>query len=213
MKKRIVCYGDSNTWGYHPKGIGRMPEDVRWTGVMAALLGSGYTVIEEGLNGRTTVWDDPIEGFKNGRDYIIPCVNSHSPFDLIIIMLGTNDLKCRFSLSPRDIAQGASVLVRDVLTNDYFDGIKPPKVLLVSPVLIGENIENAFFGSMFGNTACARSKEFAKYFKEFADMLGVDFIDAGEHAFPSKYDELHIDEEGHASLGKAMAKKVKEIII
>ena len=116
MKKRIVCFGDSNTWGYDPNGFppngqGRFPEDVRWTSVMSSLLGENYTVIEEGQNGRTTVWNDPIENIPSGRQYLAPCISSHNPFHLIIIMLGSNDLKRRFSVSSRDIAQSASALL------------------------------------------------------------------------------------------------------
>ena len=109
--KTVMCYGDSNTWGYNPATQQRYPRDERWTGVLQELLGADYRVIEEGLNGRTTVWDDPIEGYKNGREYLIPCLESQKPLDLVIIMLGTNDLKLRFSLPAYDIAEGAGVLV------------------------------------------------------------------------------------------------------
>jgi lysophospholipase L1-like esterase len=91
--KAILCYGDSNTWGYDPVTKGRFPRDMRWTGVLRQSLGDDYLVIEEGLNGRTTVWDDPIEGYKNGAAYLVPCLTTHRPLDLVIIMLGTNDLK------------------------------------------------------------------------------------------------------------------------
>ena len=97
---RILCYGDSNTWGYDPASGERFAADIRWTGVLRKVLASDrFEVIEEGLNGRTTVWDDPIEGQKNGRQYLIPCLESHRPLDLVVILLGTNDLKKRFSLS------------------------------------------------------------------------------------------------------------------
>ncbi|MCW5845462.1 MAG: hypothetical protein KIT77_29690, partial [Caldilinea sp.] len=104
--KRILCFGDSNTWGYDPVSQDRYARNARWPGVLRQQIGAGYEVIEEGLNGRTTVWNDPIEGYKNGRDYLIPCLETHRPLDLVIILLGTNDLKKRFSLSAYDIAQG-----------------------------------------------------------------------------------------------------------
>src|SRR5215510_7647193 len=91
--KRILCYGDSNTWGYNPVTQDRFDTHERWTGSLQQALGSNCVVIEEGLNGRTTVWDDPIEGYKNGAAYLIPCLTTHRPLDLVIIMLGTNDLK------------------------------------------------------------------------------------------------------------------------
>ena len=109
--KTVLCFGDSNTWGYDPATKNRFPRDVRWAGILAGLLSPDYQVIEEGLNGRTTVWNDPIEGYKNGRDYLIPCLETHRPIDLVILMLGTNDLKMRFSVSAFDIANSAGVLV------------------------------------------------------------------------------------------------------
>jgi lysophospholipase L1-like esterase len=96
----IVAYGDSNTWGYDPATGTRIPPGLRWTGVMQSELGSSFKVIEEGLNGRTTVIDDPIEPYRSGIAYLPPCLLSHAPLDLIIISLGCNDLKHRFSLSP-----------------------------------------------------------------------------------------------------------------
>ena len=107
--KTILCFGDSNTWGYNPENRQRFGPEERWTGILRNSLGEDYRVIEEGLNGRTTLWDDPIEGFKNGLDYLMPCLESHRPFDLITIMLGTNDLKCRFSVSAFDIAESVGV--------------------------------------------------------------------------------------------------------
>ena len=106
--KSILCYGDSNTWGYDPQTRSRFPHDVRWTGVLASSLGTGYRVVEEGLNGRTTRWDDPIEAGRNGLTFLQPCLESHLPLDLVIVMLGTNDLKQRFGLSASDIAQSAA---------------------------------------------------------------------------------------------------------
>ena len=108
--KTIVCFGDSNTWGFNPATKDRLDRDSRWTGVLRNTLGAEYIVVEEGLNGRTTVWDDPIEGYKNGKTYLIPCLETNHPFDLITIMLGMNDLKKRFSLSAFDVANGAGVL-------------------------------------------------------------------------------------------------------
>ena len=116
--KNILCYGDSNTWGCPPledwpiTTITRFGPDVRWGSVMRSILGEGYWAVEEGLNGRTTVWDDPVEGeHRNGKPYLLPCLLSHAPLDLVILMLGTNDLKSRYSLSAWDIASGVATLI------------------------------------------------------------------------------------------------------
>ena len=104
--RRILCYGDSNTWGYDAAADDRFPEEVRWTGVLQQLLGEGFRVIEEGQPGRTTVWDDPIEEHRNGKTALYSVLESQSPVDLVVLMLGTNDLKPRFSLNAFDIAAG-----------------------------------------------------------------------------------------------------------
>lgn len=105
--KTVLCYGDSNTYGYDPSDGFRYPESVRWTCRLQKLLGDDYRIIEEGCNGRTTVFDDPIESWKNGRDYLKPCLNSHKPIDIVILMLGSNDLKETFHASAKQIAAGA----------------------------------------------------------------------------------------------------------
>jgi lysophospholipase L1-like esterase len=78
MTKRVLCYGDSNTWGFDPVSKKRIDYQERWTGLLQNELGEAYQVLEEGLNGRTTVWNDPIEGYKNGLEYLVPCIESHS---------------------------------------------------------------------------------------------------------------------------------------
>ena len=103
----IVCYGDSNTHGFDAATMGRFPRDVRWPGVLAAELGGIAEVIEEGLNGRTTIWDDPYLDGRNGRTYLLPCLRSHAPVDVLVLMLGTNDLKSIFGRSAAEIAAGA----------------------------------------------------------------------------------------------------------
>ena len=95
----VLCYGDSNTYGYIPETGMRYPRDIRYPGRLQLLLGEDYAVIEEGCNGRTTIHDDPIDGWKNGLDYLKPCLNSHKPVDIVILMLGSNDLKETFHLT------------------------------------------------------------------------------------------------------------------
>ena len=134
----IVAFGDSNTWGFDPAGGGRMAPDVRWTGVMRAMLGVEFTVIEEGLNGRTTVFDDPIEPNRRGLDYLPPCLRSHAPLDLLIIGLGCNDMKARFNASPSMIAAGVERLVMTARAEPVGPGGQPPKILIVAPPPLAE---------------------------------------------------------------------------
>lgn len=212
--KTIVCYGDSNTWGYDPATQKRLPLDQRWTGLMRQQLGDGYWVIEEGLNGRTTVWDDPVEGhidgWKNGMTTLLPIVYSHHPFDLIIIKLGTNDLKLRYSVSAFDIAWSAGALVKAVLNSTAgLDG-QPPKVLLVSPPPVAP-LAGTPFADLFEG-AEAKSQRLAEEYAKVAEQYGVPFFDAGKVVTSSPIDAIHYEPDEHRKLAEAMTARVKEIL-
>lgn len=209
MTKVVVCFGDSNTWGANPDGTGRFAPDVRWTGVLQSELGPGYKVIEEGLNGRTTNIEDTIEEDRNGRTHLPALLESHRPFDLIVIMLGTNDLKSRNNRSAADIAQSASKLA-DIARKSMCgpDG-QNPKVLLMAPpatVEVGHGLDMLFTGAL------EKSRHFPEQYAFYAGAVGVDFLDAGSVIVSSPIDGIHFDPEEHAKLGTAVAAKVKSII-
>ena len=211
MKKRIMCFGDSNTWGAIPGEAARYADDVRWTGVLQQELGSDYTVIEEGYNGRVSVFDDLVEGRLGGIKYFGPCCDTQSPLDVIIIMLGTNDLKVRFGLTPGTIAFGF---------NRYADALKitpmagnPPKVLLTSPILVDPSYKDDYqFHDMLGEDAVERSMQLADAYKLVANANGWDFLNAAEFGKASSRDGVHMDAESHTRLGKAFAAKIKEML-
>ena len=209
MKKRILCFGDSNTWGYRGEDSERYSEDIRWTGRLQKMLGDEYTVIEEGHNGRTTVWTDPIENRMAGLDYLWPCMESQSPFDLIIIMLGTNDTKEYFPLDAQNIADGAGRLVGIALQSPFGPDHRPPKVLLTAPIRVVNRGEDA---SVFGPRSEAVSLGFPQAFLNVAQQMGCEYLNAGEFAMPCETDGVHLDETGHEKLAKAMYRKIKEIL-
>lgn len=206
--KRILCYGDSNTWGYNPVTLDRFDQNTRWTRVLGKTLGNDYEIIEEGLNGRTTVWEDPIEGYKNGQTYLIPCLETHRPLDLVILMLGTNDLKKRFGLSAFDIAEGVRVLV--IIIQRSNSGLKghAPQLLLMSPpptaALTG-------YAEMFEG-AGEKSEKFSQYYGRVAQEVGCAFLDTSKIVVSSPLDGIHFEGGEHQKLGQAAAVKVKEII-
>jgi lysophospholipase L1-like esterase len=204
----VLCYGDSNTWGYAPATGTRYPRDVRWPGVLAAELGESYEVIPEGLNGRTTVWDDPIEEYKNGSRQLIPCIKSHKPLDLVVIMLGTNDLKQRFSLLAEDVARGAALLASKVMASDTGRDGRAPQVLLVAPPPI---VDSDVFSAIFVG-AVEKSKHLGAAFAAQAEELGCAFLDAGSVATSSLVDGIHLEPESHAALGRAVAARVREML-
>ena len=209
MKKRIVCFGDSNTWGYNAAGGTRFDDDIRWTGRLQALLGPDYTVIEEGQNGRTTVMDDRYENRLAGLTYLWPCMESHYPFDLLVIMLGTNDTKNYFGASAKSIAAGAGRLVNLAKNSPFGRDNNPPKVLLVSPIKIEQR---ECFDYILGKQAEEKSKFFSQEFKAVAEQMGCYFLDAAEVASPCDEDGVHLDAEGHSRLAAAIAEMVREIV-
>jgi len=213
--KNIMIFGDSNTWGWDPSNdlvaaIKRWPDDVRWAGVLQAQLGKDYIVIQEGLNGRTTVWDDPIEEYRCGKQHIIPLLDTHAPLDLVIIMIGTNDLKDRYTVTAQDIANGAGLILDKTLAQAGAFGPNGPKVLFIAPPPLGP-IENGVFKFMFeGNRE--KSKQMPEFYKAVAESRGVAYFDAGTVAKASSVDGLHMEAESHAALGKALAIEVKKIL-
>ena len=209
MKKRVLCFGDSNTWGFNGEDGSRFEEDVRWTGILQRLLGAEYTVIEEGHNGRTTVWDDPIENRLAGLTYLWPCMESQSPFDLIIIMLGTNDTKTYFSQTAQNIADAAARLVRTAQASPFGRDQKSPQVLLAAPPLIDPHEALAH---LFGRQAADKSRGFAAAFRKTADETGCHYLDAALYAKPGSADGLHLSRESHAALAQAMYEKVLSIL-
>lgn len=206
--KTVLCYGDSNTWGYRADNAERFSKDARWTGVLSALLGDGFAVIEEGLNGRTTVFDDPIEGHKNGETYLTPCLHSHAPIDLVIIMLGTNDLKLRFSVCAYDIAGGMEKLIRIIKSSESGAHHAAPKILLMSPAPVGKLTD---FADMLEGAA-AKSQGLSRYYKDIASRYDISFFDVGLVAKSSDVDGIHYDEAAHKAIGENVAKIAREIL-
>jgi len=207
--KRILCYGDSNTWGSNPLNGGRLDDQTRWTRILAHTLGSDYEVIEEGLGGRTTVWEDPLEGNnRNGLIYLVPCLESQRPLDLVLIMLGTNDLKKRFSLSAYDIAQGAGVLVTAVQKSMAGQDGNAPPVLLMAPPPVGRLTD---YAEMFEG-ALEKSKKLGDRYRQVSQQLGCAFLDTATVIASSQVDGIHFDPGEHAKLGHTVAEIVKELL-
>ena len=204
--RTVLCYGDSNTWGYEPATGERFPEDVRWPGVLARELGNGFRVIEEALNGRTTVREDPVEEYKNGKDYLRPCLESHAPLDVVILALGVNDLKARFFASASDVADGAGVLVSIVQRSGAAPNGGSPTVLLVAPPPVGVLTELAL---MFAG-AEEKSRGFSRQYRRVAEKYGCRLLNAGDVVQASDRDGIHLEADEHRKVGEAVAASVKE---
>ena len=208
MKKRILCFGDSLTWGFSPALDGRL--EIRWPMVLQACLGPDYTILEEGQCGRNIATDDPAEGEKNGYRYILPCLESHAPLDMVIIMLGTNDCKHKYGYCPMDIAGEMQRFLQKVLAHRHFRDADRYKVLLIAPPPITEAIQTSWLGDVFGyDEGRLKSQQLAKAYRELAQRFDCLFLDAGEVAAASPLDGIHLDAENQQSLGEAVARIVK----
>ena len=218
MKKHIVCLGDSNTHGYCADpadcadgGI-RFNESERWTRLLQEKLGEEYLVIEEGLSGRTTCFDDPIHEGLNALDYIYPCLKSHESVDLLIIMLGTNDTKDRFYASAACIAIGMARLVKKAMATECWGG-KSPNILVIAPPPIGEGMLRSEVAATMGTGCVEKSRELARYYEEQCGLIGCHFLDAGKLGCEfNQIEYMHLTRKGHAALASALAGLVPQLV-
>lgn len=213
MKRRIVCFGDSNTWGYNAKTMERFPEGVRWTSLLAEMLGDEFQVIEEGLSGRTSVIDDPLFEGLNAYRYIHPCLMSHAPLELVIIMLGTNDTKERFNLTSYNIAQAIERLSLKAKNTPAAVKGGFPKVLVIAPPPIEKEYYNTEVGKSMGRECDQKSSEMPQHLKGLLDIQGTELLDTKGHVQMNNIDFMHLDEEGHQLLSQLVFHKIKSMLL
>jgi lysophospholipase L1-like esterase len=219
--KNILCYGDSNTWGYvagkfdlKTMYMERYPRNIRWTGRLQKLLGDSFYVIEEGLNGRTTNLEGIDPPDRNGRTYLLPCLYTHSPIDLVVLMLGCNDLKNVYARSAEDIANGAAELIKMIQSTKYGrDMQSPPKILLVGyPAIVHDNAGVNYGDKDLFKDAVIRSKQFNRYFSKVAEKYGCHYFDMAPQITMSEVDGIHLDEKGHSLFADLISVEVKKIL-
>lgn len=206
--RTLLCFGDSNTHGANARSPERFARDVRWPGVLQRQLGPAWYVVEEGLGGRTTIFDEPFKEGRNGRPYLAACLESHQPVDLLAIMLGTNDLKAIYGNTPQTIAQGMSTLVRLARRSETGHGGRAPALLVVAPAPLGPITASS---ELWGfSEAIEASRELARLYQLIAEQEGAQFLDAGAVAEVDPADGVHLTAESHWALGSAVAARVAE---
>ena len=207
--KVVLCYGDSNTWGQNDDKnyAGRHVSNVRWTGKLQELLGDSYYVIEEGLGGRTTDLEhyDPAKQSRNGLTYFKPSISSHSPLDVVVIMLGTNDLKLQYQRTASEIANTLKLFVDEARYSN-----PKAKVLLVSPIFVDDTAPKfvEYYDGTYDKVSADKSRQLGNEIKRVADETGSFFLDASKVAKAGQ-DGIHFDEQSHLALAQVLVELLK----
>lgn len=209
MSKRILCYGDSNTWGYVPRtddAEERFPSNVRWTGVLQKKGGGAFTIFEEGLNGRTTGVDDPLNEGKNGLTALKPTLQKYLPLDLVILMLGTNDLKLRFHSDPLAIAARMRTLIHQTREVTRTKNGATPEILLVSAVVPDPEYS---YDDFRYEEIVAIGNQLNLHYEKMAKLENVGFLNIGEQIQVSPTDGVHLDAGAHRKLADVIFQNIQ----
>lgn len=206
--KQILCFGDSNTYGLIPRKGGRYEWKVRWTGILNEKLGvDNYHVIEEGLCGRTTIFDDPLRDYRNGFKLLPAVLETNENPDVIVLMLGTNDCKTVYGATSEVIGLGIERLIR--LIKLYSSR---SKILLISPIHFGDKVWQREYDPEFSKNSIEVNEGLAVVYRGIADKENIYYLDASSVASPSDEDQEHMNEESHAALAEAVYEKIKEFV-
>lgn len=198
--KQLLCFGDSNTWGLIPKTNERYSWGERWTGILQEkLYDKDVRVLEEGLCGRTTVFDDAYRKNRNGLKSLPEILETSYPIDAAVIMLGTNDCKAYYKSNSYNIAKGLGLCIDELLKY-----ISPEKVLIVSPIFLGDTVWKEEFDPEFDSHSVDIAKGLFHEYKKVAQTKGTNIISASDFAKPSDVDQEHLTKEGHQLLAHAI---------
>lgn len=208
--KTVLCYGDSLTWGYEAVSGGRHAPGDRWPISLQTALGNSFEVITEGLNGRTTAYDDHLADCDRNGARVLPTVlHSHAPVDLVILMLGSNDMKPFIAGSAIAAVQGMRRLVDLVQSHTWPFEMADPQILIIAPPPLCETQDQSFAASFAGGVT--QSSMLAPLYEELADETGCGFFDAGSVVKATPVDGIHLDAENTKQLGIALAPTVRQI--
>lgn len=204
--KEILCFGDSNTYGLVPGEARRFSYEERWTGILAEKLGKGFHITEEGLCGRTTVFEDAFREGRRGSRSLPVILESHSDTEFVVLMLGTNDLKTCFKTNEKIIALGVEQLVEQIKS------FNPKiKILIVSPIHLGEKVWQEGYDTEFDIESVETSKKLKDEYKKISRKHKTEFLSASDFAKPSITDQEHLDKKNHLLLAEALYKKIEKI--
>ena len=209
-KKHILCFGDSNTWGYCAQTNGRYADNERWTQVLQKLLGSDWILIEEGLCGRTTVFEDPLNEGLSGLAQLQPVLYSHAPLDILMIMLGTNDCKERFSATPKNISDGMDRLIKKAKTLSVWR--TKPNILISAPIIIDECCYTSSVAGEMGARCVEKSKELPSLLQQCASDNRCAYFDCNPYVKANTIDGMHFDFPSNKSFAHALYPVVTKLL-
>ena len=206
--KKILCYGDSNTFGYNPETGGRYDKNTRWSGILSYLLKENYQIIEEGMNNRTAFFKNP-EGLKqSGSEYLSIYLQDHKNIDICILNLGTNDAQIFYPLDKVVVEKGLQNLV-NVIKN-----INPKtKIIIVPPVKITQDLFNSGFAAMFDKNSIEKIQNVMPVFEQFARDKNYYYFDFDSLTSPSKFDGIHYTKESHQIIATKLAEYILSALI
>ena len=209
LMKSILAFGDSNTWGLVPgsKTLERYPDTVRWTGILQKSV-SDTRIIEEGLCGRTTVFEDALRPGRKGVASLSISLESQCPVDAVILMLGTNDCKAFYNVTPETIGLGIEQCVNEI--EKY---ISPEKILLISPIQLGADVWKPEKDPEFDRSSVETSRCLKGVYSRIAGKYKTAFLAASDYARADEADDEHLNEEGHRQLANAVLTKLNEMEI
>lgn len=206
--KSVLCFGDSLTWGYQAPDGSRLPLENRWPAVLQKALGANVEVIAEGLNGRTTAFDDhTVPEDRNGARILPTLLGTHAPLDLVIILLGSNDMKPQVVGDAFSSSCGMRRLVQIIRSHPYREGYAVPDILIVAPPHMSESAD-PFFGSLFAG-GIIESRKLGLMLSDLASELECGFFDASGVAKATPLDGVHLDAENTRAIGQALQPVVR----
>lgn len=200
--KKILCYGDSNTFGYNPKDGSRFDKETRWTAILQKMLGQDYKIMEEGACDRTGFVSNPKGDLFSAQEHFIQLMSSINNIDILILSIGTNDLQFQYDIDFGTVEKGLEKLVKVAKQ-------KTSEIILIPPVVLNENILDGYFKIQFDKSSILKSKDIGIIYKNIANKYDLKFFDINEFASPSEQDGLHYDKTAH----KLIAQRLSEFIL
>ena len=196
--KKILCYGDSNTFGFVPEDGSRFDADARWTGVLQKILGRDYLIIEEDACDRTGFVHNPKGDLYSAQNHFPVLMSKNMDIDILILAIGSNDMQFQYNIDFSTVEKGLENLIKTAK-------IKTDNIILIPPVILDNNVLNGGFSFQFDKTSIKKSQKVGDIYKKIAQIFDCLVFDINEFVRPSNIDGLHYDRKSHSLVAKNLA--------